>query len=229
MRIVSLLNVTEQDLVAKKFNIFIGISLGKKYFSKENTQAYIEWALQHTKEKVAVLIPDKIHAVNYEVKNNYSPERAAAHARRKGDEVEMNVAAIINKLNIPSSKLEIVHWNEIENGSYLQMLDVLRVAFHENPVFHKTVIEITKNAPRMGTEELSDAQYEKLSEYVINELPMLISGFEKDSVDYNLLPYPGFVDIDYLAIDLQEGKTFPDITKKLNIKNKCRLIEAYTD
>jgi hypothetical protein len=35
-----------------------------------------------------------------------------------------------------------------------------------------------------------------------------------------------FVD---LNIDLQEGKNFPEITKKLNIKNKLKLIEAYAE
>ena len=229
MRIASFLNVTEDELVAKKFNIFIGISLGKKYFSKDNIQTYIEWALENTKEKVAVLIPDKIHAINYEVKNEYSPERAATHARQKGDEIERTIVEIIHELKIPTSKLEIVRWEQIENESYRHMLDVIRNAFNKNTTFHKTVIDIVKNAPQMGTGELSETQFEKLSQYVVEELPMLISGFQINNTEYNLLPYPGLVDIDYLAVDLQEGKSFPDITEKLNIKNKCRLVEAYAD
>jgi tRNA-dependent cyclodipeptide synthase len=229
MRIASLLNISKSELSSKKFNIFIGISLGNKYFSKERIKEYIVWALKNTKERVAVLIPDKIHAVNYEVKNEYPPERAAAVARRKGNEIERIVVDIAKELKISESKLRIVRWEQIEDARYLQMLYIFQDAFEKNLEFRKTIIDITKNTPHIRNLDLKESQYEKLSRYVIDELPMLISGIRKDGIAYELLPYPGFANIDYLAMDVQEGKTFPYITRKLNIKNKCRFVEIYAD
>ncbi len=229
MRIASLLNISESELSVKKFNIFIGISLGNKYFSREHIRAYITWAIENTKDKVIVLIPDKIHAINYEVKGEYSPKRAAAVAKRKGDEIEQMVAAITEELNISESKLQIVRWEQIEDVHYLQMLSVFRNAFEKNLEFRKTIIDITKGTPHIRNLNLNEVQYKKLSQYVIDELPMLVSGIRKDGTAYELLPYPGFVNIDYLSMDIQAGKTFPDITRALNIENKCRLVEIYAD
>jgi tRNA-dependent cyclodipeptide synthase len=229
MRITQYLNTTEEDIQARRFNIFIGISLGNKYFTPKHIRDYLLWAIENTKEKVAILIPDKIHAVNYEVKSGYSSERALAVARRKGDEVEKEVVKIIDELKIPGSKIQIVRWGGIENESHLNMLTIFQDAFRDDAAFRKIIINITKETPHISDLDFSDVQYEKLSQYVIDELPMLIGGIQKDGVSYELLPYPGFANIDYLAIDLQEGKSFPGITKQLKIKNKLRFIEAYAE
>lgn len=230
MRIVSCFNTTEDDIREKWFNIFIGISLGKKYFTREHIAVFLLWALENTKEKVAVVIPDKIHAINYEVKNAYSKERALSVARRKGDEVEKAVLEIMKENKISKSQVFILRWEQIENESYVQMLAVFRRAFEENLKFRETVINIVKETPQIKGLDFTDSQYEKLAQYVIEELPLLISGvWVGGGMHFEVLPYPGFANIDYLAIDLQEGKSFPEITKGLQIKSKLKLIEAYAE
>jgi len=229
MRITKCFNTNKEEIAEKQFNIFIGISLGNKYFTPQNIQAYIVWALENTKNKVAVLIPDKIHAINYEVKNDYSPERARSVAQRKGDKVKKIVLEIKNGLRIPESKLQIIRWEEIENESHLYMLKVFHNAFRENADFKEVIIKMVKETPHLSGLGFDDSQYAKLAQYVLDELPMLMSGIQKDNVSYQLLPYPGFANIDYLAIDLQEGKSFPEITNGLNIKNKLRLVEAFVE
>ena len=67
MRIEQYVNTTKDEVESKKHNIWIGVSLGNKYFTKENIRKYIEWALQHTKDSVLVLIGDDIYAINIEV------------------------------------------------------------------------------------------------------------------------------------------------------------------
>ena len=78
MRIDAYLNTTKEDIDAKAFNIYFGFSLGNKYFTPEHIRSYIAWALENTKEKVAVLIQDKIQAINYEVKNSCRRHRVRA-------------------------------------------------------------------------------------------------------------------------------------------------------
>jgi tRNA-dependent cyclodipeptide synthase len=167
MKIKKCLNTTKAEIQKKKFNICIGISLGNKYFTPKHIRAYILWALKNTKEKVAVLIPDKIHAINYEVKNGYSPTRATAVARRKGDEVEKIVEEIRKGLKIEKSRLHIVRWVQIQNASHMKMLHIFQNAFEDNMVFREAVINITKETPHIQKLNLSDSQYEKLSQYVV--------------------------------------------------------------
>lgn len=115
MRIATYLNTTESDLQSRKFNIFIGISLGNKYFSKENIKDYLLWALENTKEKVAILIPDKIHAVNYEVRSKYSKERAENLAFREGEKVKAVVENILSEIESEKrALLNILKWESIE-------------------------------------------------------------------------------------------------------------------
>jgi tRNA-dependent cyclodipeptide synthase len=229
MRIGKCLNIAKAEIKERRFNIFIGISLGNKYFTREHIRNYLLWGLENTRERVAILIPDKIHGINYEVKSGYSFERASAIARRKGDEMEKMVVEIMGELEIPPCKVQILRWEQIENESYLQMLRIFREAFLGDAEFRTVVTGIVKEIPNIKSLKLDDVQYGRLSQYVINELPVLIGGIKKDGINYELLPYPGFSDIDYLALDLQEGKSFPKITKQLDIRGKSKLVEAYVE
>ena len=74
MGIQQLFNTTKKDIESKKYNIFIPICLGNKFFTKKNTKKYLLWAIDHTKDKVLVLIADKIQAINYDVRNNNTEE-----------------------------------------------------------------------------------------------------------------------------------------------------------
>ena len=228
MKITSCLNTTKQEITAKKFNIFIGISLGNKYFTQKNIKDYILWALENTKEKVAILIPDKIHSINYEVKNGYKKERADKLALKEGEKALSIVDSILTELGEEKSKLvEILNWEKIETEEHKRMVAVLRDEFENNNKFKDLIIEIVKE--NIQSDKLSDSDYEKLANYPLEELPMLVSGIEYAGIEYNLLPYPGISKIDYLAIDLQKGKSFLNITQKLNIKNKLYLVEAYAE
>ena len=62
------------NVLSKKYNILLAISLGNKWFTKENLKEYVKWALANTKERVLIWVADKIHAVNYEVKDKRSQE-----------------------------------------------------------------------------------------------------------------------------------------------------------
>lgn len=226
MKIATYLNTTENDLQSRKFNIFIGVSLGNKYFSKENIKDYLLWALENTKEKVAVLIPDKIHSVNYEVRSKYSKERAENLAFREGEKIKDVVENILSEIEPEKrSFVNILKWQSIETGEHKSMVKILHEEFENNKEFRNLILEIVKE--NIQSEKLTDSDYEKLATYPIEELPMLVSGIEYDGLVYDLLPYPGISKIDHLAIDLQEGKNFPEITKKLGVGEKLRLIEAY--
>jgi len=70
--ITEIIGATKKEIKEKGFNIFVAISLGNKWFSKENLKEYILWALKQTKsKKLIIIIADGLHAINYEVRNTY--------------------------------------------------------------------------------------------------------------------------------------------------------------
>lgn len=229
MRIEKYLNTSEAEVERKKFNIFLGLSLGNRYWTPEHIRKFLFWALEHTKDRVAILIPDKIQAINYEVKNNYSPGRAMTVAKRKGDEVEETVRKILNEVDASRSKVEIVRWEQTEDEEYKHILDILRSEFEKNPDFRKAVIDSVKDVPHMRALHLDDSQYARLSKYVIDEMPVLLSGFQMNGTRYDLIPYPGLAKIDYLRDELLNGTSFPEITRRLNIQTKVGIVEAYAE
>lgn len=229
MRVTGYLNTTKEDVDQNRFNIFCGLSLGNKYLL-ENIGPYLKWALTHTKERVAVLIPDKLQAVNYEVKSGYSPTRALTVALRKGEEIDQAVRKTISTLALPADKISIYRWADIEEDStYLPNLAVIHAAFQADAAFRSAVVSMVKETPHLRTLNLPESDYVRLAKYILDELPILVTGFEKGGVAFDLLPYPGFAALDYLAIDLQEGKLYPHITEQLQIPRKLSLIEAYAD
>lgn len=229
MRIEKHLNATGAEIRDKKYNIWLGLSLGNKYWTPDHIRAFLEWALAHTKEKVAILIPDKIQAVNYEIKSGYKPQWAMAVARRKEDEVETIVRNILDEENVPADKVEIVRWEQIEDGEYQRIVEILRDEFAKNPVFKKAVIDAVRDVSHLQSLCLDSSAYERLAKYVIDEMPVLLNGFQVNSVHYDLLPYPGLAKIDYLRDELLNGISFPEITKRLNIQTKVGLVEAYAE
>ena len=231
MIIKTYLNCTEQEIKSKKFNIFVGISLGNKYFTKENIKKYIIWALENTKNDVLVLIADKNHAINYEVLNGYNPERALQIALRKGIEMEDSIKKIVRGL--PKEKhhlIKICKWEDARKSFYYKdKINIFLNEFKQNSKFHDFIIRIVQENLGDKANELKLEQLEKLSLYILDELQIFLNGVEFEGKIYDLHPYPRLSCFDDLLMDLQNGKMFPKLIKMLEIKNKIAEVEAYVE
>jgi len=231
MKIKTYLNCNEQEIKSKKFNIFVGISLGNKYFTKENVKKYILWALENTKDDVLVLIADKNHAINYEVLNNYTPKRALQVALRKGIETEESVKKIVRGL--PKEKhhlIKICKWEDARKSYYYQdKIKILLNEFKKNSKFHDFIIKIIQENLGNRASNLNVEQLDKIALYVLDELPIILNGVEFEGKIYDLHPYPGLSSLDDLFMNLQNGKMFPKLAKMLEIKNKIAEVEAYIE
>jgi len=60
---------SEKKVKSKKFNIYLGISLHNKWFTKNNMKESILWGLKHTKKRFGLVIADTLQAINYENKD----------------------------------------------------------------------------------------------------------------------------------------------------------------
>ena len=102
----------------KEFNIYVGISLGNKWFTKDNIKEHILWSLKYTKERVGLFVADALHAINYEVRNGEKPDKAKRRALKKGDEMIVMLREIIKELPIKDQKkVDLIRWGQSEATS----------------------------------------------------------------------------------------------------------------
>lgn len=237
MRITKYVGASKQEVESKKFNIWIGISLGNKYFTKEHIKEYILWALEHTKEDVLVVIADQIHTINLEVTSRYSKLSAYKHAFKIGDEKEKEINELINSLPKEKQRLiRIVRWREVLNTKYHQYrLEVLFDEFKKKEKFYSKIMKMTTDHWKNSPHHFTIAELERLAEYFIYETPLYLNGAkyggipEQGGKTYLLQPYPGLGDFDEFLQDLEQGKSFPELTKKLKITDRIVTLEAYAE
>lgn len=229
MEIKTYLNTTKEEVKSKKFNIWFGISIGNRYFTKNNIKQYISFGIDNTNDKLLILIPDELNIINYEVKYKYSKEKAKELALKQGEEYKRSILKILNTFpKEKQCKVIIVKWKDItfNNIEYQNMKNLLLKEFDNNQEFHRVIINIVKE--NVKNNEFSDKEFSQLASYILDELPLFISSLKYEGNIFGLLIYPG-IGIDYLTIDLQIGKQFPELTKKLNIKTKAAFLEIYPE
>lgn len=237
MKIEKYIGTTSKEVESKKYNIWIGISLRNKYFTKENIEKYILWALNNTKEDILIIIADRIEAINIEVLDKYTKLRAFRTALRKGDAKEKEIKEIISKLSEEKQRaIKIIRWREVNNTKYHDYrIEVLFEEFKKMGEFYNELIKMTKNHWSGGRHTLTLEKLERLAEYYIYEIPLFLNGAkfgglpEKGGKTYLLQIYPGLGEFDEFLMDLQEGKRFPELTKKLKITDKFAMVSAFCD
>jgi tRNA-dependent cyclodipeptide synthase len=235
MKISKYINCSKEEVDSKKFNIWIGISLRNKFFTKENIENYISWALEKTDKEILIVIADRIEAINIEVLDNYSKLRAFKVAYRKGDEKEKEIQEIIEKLPEEKRKLiNIARFRDIENTKYFgYRIEIMKEEFKKKGKFYDEMMNLTRDHWKNGPHTLTTERLEKLSEYFIYEIQLFLNGAkfgglpEKGGKTYLLHVYPFFSKFDEFLIDCQEGKSFPELTKKLKLNGKFIMVEMH--
>jgi len=119
MRFGSFLNTTIEEIKSKRYNIWLGISLGNKSFTKELIKDYLEWSLNFTKEDVLVVIGDRLYAINLEVLDGYSKLAALRKALKKGDEKEREIKEILAEIPEDKARLiKVVRFKHVTASKY---------------------------------------------------------------------------------------------------------------
>lgn len=236
MEITTYLNTSKEEVENKTHNIWIGISLGNRYFTKEHITEYIKWAIENTKEKVLVVICDALHAINIEVLDKRTPEVSFQRAIKIGDQKYAEAQSIIDDLpGVYKNKINLVRWKDILGSeNYKNNLGVIIDEFKQNSEFHDYIIDIVKQGRPDRAEtisKLSAERLDRLAEYILNELPHFINGVQGygDGTIYTLLPYPGINKLDELCIGLSNKNMFTELANKLNLTNKIAILEAYAE
>lgn len=232
-RIEKYLNVFPEEIQNKQHNIWIGISLGNKYWNDDrNVEEFIKWAVENTKEKVLVVIGDALHAINLEVLDYRTPQAAMRKALRVGEERCEQITDLIKFLpDEMQNKVSVARWNDVTNSDlFKKRLQIIKEEYKNNLEF-KEYIRETVRFGRKDREEriekLLEQELDRLAEYILNELPHFVDGVQKEEDIYTLIPYPGLTKLDELFVGLQNKTLFPDLAERLEIKNKVAIVEAY--
>ena len=212
---------TLNEVKSKNFNIYLGISLGNKWFTKEHMKENLFWALKYTKSRVGLLVADTLHAINYEVRNDMSHENALRKAIINGDKIISILKEII--VELPKNKqniIDIIRWGDVKNDEFnKEFIPILYSEFENNPEFRKCILNLVGSFTEKTREKLNEDKLKKLARYILDELPELLHGFTYKGTYYNCYTYPYDSQLTQFVEKIQKKELFPHLHEKLDIKN----------
>ena len=228
MIIKAFVNTSFEEIKSKKWNPYLGVSINNKVFTTEYLTGFINWAKDISKEGSAILIVDVIQHINNQVLNRSKPASALEKSFRKADEIYSMCEQA--KLNFDENILQnliIIDWTDIVYDEYFRHnLAVFKDEFENCQAFREALLTITKNNLGDIVYRFKKDEIKMLSQYILNELPELVTGFNYNGIHYNLNVYPGKIASIYA--DLLKLDFFQQILTKLKIIGEIASIEAYT-
>ena len=165
-----------QDVLKKHktINAFMGVSLGRPFYSKENVEKYLLWANEYC-DKFVFILSDDPERWNYEVFKRMGQEDALAFARRVGDEYKRCFQRMINKHDLGTA--EVKTWRDLfdDNSRYRKILKTFQNHFKEDYEFKEDCIQaVWQNLGQKIEKDVKDNKNEvvkyKLVNYLLEEL-----------------------------------------------------------
>jgi len=226
-------HVTQEEINKKLFNIFVGISLGNKLLTPELAEKYVKWAHAYTKDNAIILIADDIDTINWRVFRGMNKKDAEEKVRQKGygmkglfDKAIRNLARQENDQTYIANT-HIIFWSDIRNKGYDHLKEILAEEYKINKEFREQILYFVDKYIEIRDVEVSLEDKDKLSDYIISELPTLLGGIYWNHILYNLVLYPTYVDsgMSQFVLDIRGGKYFN--ASKLQLRQLCVLVEDY--
>lgn len=217
MRLHKIRGGNREELAAGAYTICVGISLGDKWFTPENIAGLVGWSLEHSSGKVVVFPADDIHAINIEVRNRVSAQRAARIAQRMSDEILTAVKQEVGNNFSPQQCARITYatWGDVATDEYQKKVQFLYEQYRGNASFRSVIQNIAKNAVANEQRDFSDTDIEKFGTYLLEELPELTSRVPIKNIRCDAYVYPFDGELQELVEEIQKGERFPEIQEKI--------------
>jgi tRNA-dependent cyclodipeptide synthase len=215
---------TREDVLAKKYNIAIGISIGNKWFTPENVRDAVVWALHHTKSRVCIYVADSIHGINVSVRKRLPIEKATALAIRQGDELLKKIRVALESLSLDDlSRVDYCKWNDIETEAHLSARKYLFSLYQLNTAFHSAITGLVHDYVSKEKRTFSTVDIDTFGTYIIEELPELMNMIRLKGTIYGAYIYPYDTPLTQFVEKLQDGTVFPAVAETILHKKKLFL------
>ena len=223
--------LTVDEVKEKKHNIWIPISLSNKTFTPQLIEALILFALKTTKEKVLVLIPGRMHATNYRY---FDGIMRRSEAIKKGyedeDACKKIVGTILRSLSEEQKqKVVIANYDDVCTPKHMRQKELFFRAFAEQADFYEAIMDVMRDFMENRGRTFEIGKAESLALYTLSELPFFVDGVNRigdEETYYTVNPYPGSGKLDVLEMQIIEGKTFPELTRDLKLKDKVGILDV---
>jgi|GEM_PF-3621152 len=219
------LGILKEDVNGRRYNIWLGISLGNKSFTPEVIYEYVKWGLQHTREKVVVLLVDTIHQSNYKILSSKSAGEAAKLVRKEVSSLKIGVEKEFTKQGIQN--VAVLGWDDVvDTDEYQNNLKEIKTEFKTNKDFRNDVFDLVKQArkDKIGKiNSLSSKEIDELVSYPLSELALFVNPIRYQDTSYEVSPYPVFTRLDEIIVGVNEGTAYEDLAARLNIVGKVGL------
>jgi len=230
MRVGEIYGTTLEKILNREHNIYIGISMGNRYFSKENIEAYIEWGLRCTRENLIVFIADSIQSYNYQAFRGLTEKEATVKAADISIQYKNMVKRIINRMKNMGKlqkEIPIIGFDTAaDNDYYRQNREKIQQEYHNNPRFRDAIIDLMKQNVKAITQETTREQLDIAANYLLLEIPLQYH-MTHEGTTYDLIPYPGVSTAKFLD-RLQNKEIFPELAEKLGLGiQRLAQIELY--
>jgi tRNA-dependent cyclodipeptide synthase len=221
MEIKKTFNTTIKEIESKKFNILLPICVGNRFFldntsPTENISKYLEWALKNTKDKILILIADKIQISNWIVRNSKPSEKQnMRRLMRKGEKIYKNILNLVK--NLPKNKqdkIKVLRWEDYsKEDPFCENTTRIVYKEFENIEFREKVLEAVKNSITDRT--FSEKEYLTLCKYVLDEFSLVYHGVKINGEYYGLYAYPNKDKVLELIENIKIKEIFQELEEKL--------------
>ena len=229
MRIANFFQTTTEAIERKRWNPYLGISIQNRAFTTEYIREYASWACERAREGAAIVVVDVLQRINNQVLNRDKVPNAIDKAFRKADEVQLRCAEALASLAPEQrSRIVVLDWGDIMDGEFfVHNSQVFRGEFETNPPFRDFLMQLTSRNLGRIVDRLDAVQVETLAQYMLFELPELVTGFVHEGRHYNLNVYPG--SISSVCEELARQEFFAAIRERLRFIGPHACIEAYSE
>ena len=204
-------------LLARQYNIGVGISLGNKWFTPENIYGLTEWALEYTKDKTVIYTADTIHALNIEARDRTTPKRAQEMARSQTDKLISAVKVLIENsmTSEQRAKIDYANWDDVETSVFKHKVEYLYKQYKTNYEFRTAIRLVVVAHINKEERHFSEVAVEKMARYILEELPEIVASTEIKGVTYQAYVYPFDNHLAVLVEQIQKSEVFLEIGKHL--------------
>jgi len=228
IQIKETLLIPEEDIFKKRYNLWIGLSFGNKWFTKNNLEKLIDFGLKHTKKSLLILIPGRLQVSNLRYIDNLSRAKSLKRAFAMEDEKRQEVEVIVSRLPVKDQKkVVIANYDDTLTPKVIKQREVLMREFAKQKFFYDSVMEISKEMLKIRGRTISKDRAESVALYVLQELPLFLNGvsiIDRDEL-YSVILYPGLGKFDELVVDIINSDDYESLRDKLGIINKTGIAD----